>query len=48
MSLLHIVLGPAGLMTALTLARMGHKALVFVHADHRAHEYGRSDAFYCR
>ena len=45
---LTVILGPAGLMTATILARMGHKPLVIDHADHRAHEYGRSDAFQSR
>ncbi|KAF8810821.1 hypothetical protein BYT27DRAFT_7185492 [Phlegmacium glaucopus] len=40
--------GPAGLMTATILARMGVKALVIDSADHRGHEYGRSDGFHPR
>ncbi|KAF8813039.1 hypothetical protein BYT27DRAFT_7158778 [Phlegmacium glaucopus] len=40
--------GPAGLMTATILARTGVKSLVIDSADHRGHEYGRSDAFQSR
>ncbi|EPQ54395.1 hypothetical protein GLOTRDRAFT_76869 [Gloeophyllum trabeum ATCC 11539] len=42
------LIGPAGLMAALTLSRMGIKPLVIDAADHASHEYGRSDAFQCR
>ncbi|KAI0055304.1 hypothetical protein BV25DRAFT_1843048 [Artomyces pyxidatus] len=40
--------GPAGLMSAVTLARMGIRPFVIDATDYADHEYGRSDAFHCR
>ncbi|KIK63253.1 hypothetical protein GYMLUDRAFT_41568 [Collybiopsis luxurians FD-317 M1] len=40
--------GPAGLMTATILARMGHCPLVIDAVHHSSHEFGRSDAFQSR
>ncbi|KAI0051414.1 FAD/NAD(P)-binding domain-containing protein [Auriscalpium vulgare] len=40
--------GPAGLMSAVTLARMGIRPLVVDATDYADHQYGRSDAFHCR
>ncbi|KAK7053492.1 hypothetical protein VNI00_004118 [Paramarasmius palmivorus] len=40
--------GPAGMMTATGLARMGIKPLVIDSTDHAGHQYGRSDAFQSR
>jgi hypothetical protein len=48
LSSLSIAIGPAGLMTASILARMGRKPLVIDSGDHRSHEFGRADAFQSR
>ncbi|KAA1469648.1 FAD/NAD(P)-binding domain-containing protein [Dentipellis sp. KUC8613] len=40
--------GPAGLMSATTLARMGIRPLVIDADEYAGHQYGRSDAFHSR
>ncbi|VDB88511.1 unnamed protein product [Peniophora sp. CBMAI 1063] len=40
--------GPAGLMSATVLCRMGVKPMVVDATDYADHQYGRSDALHCR
>ncbi|KAG6834834.1 hypothetical protein H0H93_007085 [Arthromyces matolae] len=39
-----LITGPAGLMTAMSLARMGIRPIIIDGAGYDAHEYGRADA----